>query len=163
MIQRKQSLYFLGVFIISLILIWVNPTFYSANGKTTGNTPKSGLVEVGYSTTQMTENGSMTEAANTLMSSTILIMAFTALVCIFFFKNRKWQMILASINFLFLFALLYIMYSYSFKIDYFVAGTGETKLTPWSLLPLSILLFNFLGYRGVLSDEKLIRSVDRLR
>lgn len=163
MIQRKQSLYFLGVFIISLILIWVNPTFYSANGKTNGNNPTSGQVEVGYSTTQMTENESTTEAANTLMSSTILVMAFTSLVCIFFFKNRKWQMILASINFLFLFALLYIMYTYTFKIDYFVAGTGETKLTPWSFLPLSILVFNFLGYRGVHSDEKLIRSVDRLR
>ena len=163
MIQRKQSLYFLGVFVISLILIWTNPTYFSASGKTTGNTPTLGKVEVGYSTTQMTENESVSEAANTLLSSTILISGLIAFVCIFFFKSRKWQMILALINFLFLFALLYIMYAYSFKIEYFVAGTASIKLTPWALLPLSLLLFNFLGYQGVRSDEKLIRSVDRLR
>jgi hypothetical protein len=163
MIQRKQSLYFLGVFIISLILIWVNPSFYSANGKTTGNSPTIGKVEVGYSTTQMYENKSISEAANTLLSSTILISGFTAFICIFFFKSRKWQMILASINFLFLFALFYIMYLYSFKIDYFVEGTGEVKLTPWAFLPLSLLIINYLAYNGVNSDEKLIRSADRIR
>ncbi len=163
MIQRKQSLYFLGVFIISLILIWANPTFYSASGKTAGSKPFAGKVEVGFSTTHMYENETISEAANTLLSSTVLIIGITAFVCIFFFKNRKWQMILSAINMLFILALFYLMYTYSFRIDYFVAGTGAVNLKPWAFLPLSLLLLNFLGYRGVNSDEKLIRSVDRLR
>lgn len=163
MIQRKQTIYLLLVFVFSMLLNWINPAFYTANGKIAGKEPPGGSVEVGYSATLLTEDGATQKAANTLLSSTVLIIALVSLVCIFLFKNRKWQMILTLINMLFMLSLPVIMYYYSFNIDYFVDGTGQKSLTGWAFMPVALLIFSYLAYNGIKKDDQLIRSVDRLR
>ncbi|MFT4599459.1 MAG: hypothetical protein ACI9WM_001713, partial [Arenicella sp.] len=42
-------------------------------------------------------------------------------------------------------------------------GTGHQSFTLLALLPMSLLFFNFLAIKGVKKDEKLIRSMDRIR
>lgn len=163
MIQRKQTIYLLLVFVFSMLLNWINPAFYTANGKIAGKQPPGGSVDVGYSATLLTEDGMAQKAANTLLSSTVLIIALIALVAIFMFKNRKWQMILTLVNMLFILSLPVIMYYYSFNIEYFVDGTSKASLTTWAFMPLALLIFSYLAYKGIKKDDELIRSVDRLR
>lgn len=162
MIQRKQTIYFAAVFLLSFILLWTNPTYYKISGYTLDQ--KDGLTETGYSSTLLTENGLATEAANTLLSSTILITGMIALVCIFLFKIRKWQMILSLVNFLFMGVILFSMYRYSLGMDYpFVGEKSTASFTLWAFVPFSLFLLNYLAYRGVKKDDDLIRSIDRIR
>jgi lysylphosphatidylglycerol synthetase-like protein (DUF2156 family) len=162
MIQRKQTIYFAAVFLISFILLWTNPTFFKISGYTTDF--KTGLTETGFSRTLLTENGQMSEAANTLLSSTILMTGLVALICVFLFKMRKWQMILSLVNFLFMAVILFSMYRYSLGMDYpFVGEKSTSSFTPWAFVPLSLFVLNFLAYRGVKKDDELIRSIDRIR
>jgi lysylphosphatidylglycerol synthetase-like protein (DUF2156 family) len=162
MIQRKQTIYFAAVFLLSFILLWTNPTFFKISGYTTDH--KTGLTETGFSRTLLTENGQMSEAANTLLSSTILMTGLVALICVFLFKMRKWQMILSLVNFLFMAVILFSMYRYSLGMDYpFVGEKSTSSFTPWALVPLSLFVLNFLAYRGVKKDDELIRSIDRIR
>lgn len=162
MIQRKQTIYFAAVFLLSFILLWTNPTYYKVSGYTLDH--KNGLTETGYSSTLLTENGQATEAANTLLSSTILITGMIALICIFLFKIRKWQMVLSLVNFLFMGVILFSMYRYSLGMDYpFVGEKSTTSFTLWAFVPFSLFLLNYLAYRGVKKDDDLIRSIDRIR
>lgn len=162
MIQRKQTLYFAAVFLLSFILLWTNPTYFKIQGYTTD--AKTAETKTGFSRTLLTENGEVTEAANTLLSSTVLITGIIALVCIFLFKTRKWQMTFSLINFLFMLVILFSMYRYSLGMDYpFVPEKSKSEFTLWAFVPLCLLIFNFLGYRGVKKDDELVRSIDRIR
>jgi hypothetical protein len=71
-------------------------------------------------------------------------------------------MLISSINYLLILGLIIMMYMYSIRIDYF-EGSGNQSFTFYALLPLALLFFNFLAIRGVKKDERLIRSIDRLR
>lgn len=162
MIQRKQSIYYALVFLLSFVALWANLTFYTIGGKT--DEKANAIIEAGYGYTTLTENGVVNEASNTLLSSTLLMTGIIGLICIFLFKIRKWQMILSSINFLFMAVIIYALYAYSIGMKYpIVAGTGGSHFTFWVALPALLIVLNFLGYQGVKSDEKLIRSIDRIR
>ncbi len=162
MIQRKQSIYFALVFLLSFVALWANLTFYKIGGKT--DKKENASIEVGYGYTTLTENGITNEASNTLLSSTLLMTGFIGLICLFLFKIRKWQMILSSINFLFMGVIIYSIYAYSLGMNYpIVSGTGSSQFTFWVALPALLALINLLGYQGVKADEKLIRSIDRIR
>lgn len=162
MIQRKQTIYFAAIFLISFILLWTNPTYFKISGYTTD--AKTAETVTGFSRTILTENGQPGEAANTLLSSTVLMTGILALVCIFLFKIRKWQMILSLVNFLFMAVILFSMYRYSLGMDFpFVPEKSKTEFTFWAFVPLSLFILNFLAYQGVKKDDELVRSIDRIR
>ena len=89
----------------------------------------------------------------TIVSVLIGVLAF---VTIFLFNNRKLQLRLTYLGILFSAVLLLL---YFLEIGNF--NRGEMAL--WSLFYFAVLLFYLLAARGIRSDQKLIRSLDRLR
>lgn len=89
----------------------------------------------------------------TIVSVLIGMLAF---VTIFFFNNRKLQLRLTYAGILISAVLLLL---YFLEIGNF--NRGEMAL--WSLFYFAVLLFYLLAARGIRSDQKLIKSLDRLR
>lgn len=82
--------------------------------------------------------------------------ALTALFALFLFKNRKLQMQLSLLGLLLQVGILAFYFS---RISDFT--NGNFALT--SLLSFAIPVFFLLAWLGIRKDEKLIKSMDRLR
>jgi len=157
MIQRPQTLFFLAIVAICVMLIFSDTTFFEAQ-----NTDSSQSVEVEYDETKLTATEGTSSEVNTYMLGFIAAIGALAVAGLLLFKNRKLQTLISSVNYLLILGLIIIMYMYSMHIDYF-EGTGKQSFTFAALLPMALLFFNFLAIKGVKRDEKLIRSMDRLR
>jgi len=84
-----------------------------------------------------------------------VVVAFLSLIIIFLFKKRNFQTKLSSFLMLIIIGIIaYFIYSFGIKLFY--------KEWSFYLLPLA-LVFLFLARKSVIKDEKLIKSVDRLR
>lgn len=95
-------------------------------------------------------------------ASQILIMILTGIViilcfvAIFLYKNRKRQLTLTVINCILSVILVVVYFMEIQKFE-----TGIISLS--CLFTLAIPIFLFLAARGIWKDEKLIKSLDRLR
>jgi len=93
-----------------------------------------------------------------------LVMALTllALACLFLFKKRSLQFKLA------VFGVLGSIGAIALEV-YFIEQFKEANAIisgayQWGgLFPILMILFFFMGARGVYKDEKLVKSLDRLR
>lgn len=88
-----------------------------------------------------------------------LIVGTIALIAIFLFHNRKLQMRIVLINIIVTITLIG-MFIYGL-----IAHVGLSKYTfgAGAVFPLFVLFFNLLAYNGIKSDDKLVKSMDRLR
>jgi hypothetical protein len=84
------------------------------------------------------------------------ISAVLALITIFLHRNRRLQLRLTYLGIFLTVALLTL---YVLEIRFFNAGT----VALWAIFYVAILVCFILAARGILKDEKLIRSMDRLR
>jgi hypothetical protein len=82
--------------------------------------------------------------------------AAIALITIFLFENRKLQLRLCYLG-IFITVLLLVLYFA--ETNYF--ATGNFAIT--CLLHFGVLVFYILAARGIWKDNKLIKSMDRLR
>jgi hypothetical protein len=102
-------------------------------------------------------------ASNLLLVIIVILLGILALICLFLFKNRKLQFklsvvgVILSIGFLFL---EYYIVENIFKPAHAVQ-TGSYQIG--ALLPLVMAVFYFLAARGMYKDERLIKSMNRLR
>jgi hypothetical protein len=96
--------------------------------------------------------------ANTTTWLTIFtaITAILAFITIFFFKNRKLQLSLCYMG-IFLAAVLIAMYFLE------IANFYNGSVTIWAVIYFFILIFFILAARGIWKDQKLVKSMDRLR
>lgn len=156
MIQRPQSLYLCALLVICLMLILGDIVYFKAS-----NSDKSESVNIEYDETELIAADGTSKQQNTLLISLLASIGAIATIAIFLFKNRKMQILLSSVNYLFILGLILIMYMASYRIGFFEQGTEG--LTFYALMPVALLFFNFLAIRGITKDEKLIRSMDRLR
>lgn len=151
MIQRVQSLYLL------LVAVLMAVTFFS---------PLLGLKSIDLSTLVMYSEGIF--SAGKLIKPTwgvISIAGMSALVAfinIFLFKKRKLQI---KVGFITSFL---IVFFYITLFTYFYVYTNQNGLELNSayygvILPVIALILNFLAIRKIKSDEKLVRSLDRIR
>ena len=95
------------------------------------------------------------------VSLLILLIPALSLITILLFRNRKLQMKLSLAIMILSTGLVAIevFYSYSIMREFHV------ELVPGILMtvPLLILIFSILAWRGIRKDENLVRSYDRLR
>lgn len=92
----------------------------------------------------------------------VVLIIFLSLLSIFNFKSRKRQMMLIKVNMaLTLILLAGYFFGYIGLLEDHVGNPPEYQFT--SFMPALIFLFLLLANRGVQKDEKLIRSMDRLR
>jgi FtsH-binding integral membrane protein len=102
-------------------------------------------------------------AGNLLLAIVIILLGILALICLFLYKNRKLQFkisvfgVILSIGFLFL---EYYVVENIFKPNNQII-TGSYQIG--ALLPLVMVVFFFMAARGIYKDERLIKSMDRLR
>ena len=85
-----------------------------------------------------------------------------ALVCIFLFKNRTLQLTLAIIGMILsMCSIVLVVY----KIEEFKKANAILSGTyQWGgLFPIAMTIFFFMAARGVYKDERLVKSLDRLR
>lgn len=85
-----------------------------------------------------------------------LVSALLAVVTIFLFKNRKLQL---RLTYLGLFLTTVLITLYFVEVTHFNTGT----IALWAIFYFAVLLCFILAARGILRDQKLIRSMDRLR
>ncbi len=85
-----------------------------------------------------------------------------ALIAIFLFNNRKSQLLLGRLaivaDILGIVLVIYLMYQ-----DGTQAGAAEVQEQLGVGLPILFLVFAFLALRNISKDEKLVKSMDRLR
>ncbi|HYE54880.1 MAG TPA: DUF4293 family protein [Chitinophagaceae bacterium] len=99
---------------------------------------------------------------NFLLVMGIIGIAVLSLITIFFFKNRKLQLRLTILTIILTIGYLFLQY---LKIEQFktenAITTGSYQVA--ALLPLVTIIFLIFAARGISKDEKLIKSLDRLR
>ena len=101
-------------------------------------------------------------ADNFLLVIFIISLGILAIICLFLFKNRKLQFKLSVLGVIFSIGFLILEYVKveDFKQDNLIE-TGSYQIG--ALLPIVMVIFFFLAARGVYRDEKLVKSMDRLR
>lgn len=83
--------------------------------------------------------------------------AVLSLVTIFMYMKRKLQAAMCLVNM----ALLVIWY---ILLAVLPENTGGMMVLEWTVaLPAVCILLLFMAHRGILADEKLVRSLDRIR
>lgn len=101
-------------------------------------------------------------ADNFLLVIMIIALGALAIVCIFLFKNRKLQFRLSVLGVIFSVGFLFVEY---LKVEQFkkenniLSGSYQVG----ALLPVVMIIFYILAARGIYKDEKLVKSLDRLR
>ncbi|RFM34860.1 DUF4293 domain-containing protein [Chitinophaga silvisoli] len=105
--------------------------------------------------------------SNFMVFVVYMLIVALSLFCIFLFKNRKLQFRLTVLDIFLAIAAIALQY---FKVQDFVNAferTGKTIASstylPGAFLPVLILIFLIMAARGIYKDEKLIKSLDRLR
>ena len=156
MIQRPQTLYFLAIAVLALMMIFSDISFFTIEEQ-----DGALAVSVEYDETKITADEQNETMDNQEMVYSLAVIAALALFGLFSFKKRPLQVSLTSFNFLAILILIALMYYYSFSKDYIDGMDGE--LTFSALLPVALLFFNFLALRGIRRDINLIRSMDRFR
>lgn len=101
-------------------------------------------------------------AGSLVLSIVIVALGLLALISLFLFKNRKLQFKLSVFGFIFSIGFLFLEY---YMVENFKSAnnilTGSYQIG--AVLPVVMIVFFFLAARGIYRDEKLIKSMDRLR
>jgi len=151
-IQRIQSLWFFLAAAVNGLLLLPSIFLY--------RDVRPGMGFPGMSTAQRSEF-LLGTSTNLLLLLLAIEITLVPLIAIFLFKNRKNQRGLAALGIVgclgFIAAMVMIIQGYN-RTD-----TGDAYLIPWPALPVVGLVLLFLAIRGIRKDEKLVRSVDRLR
>ncbi len=170
MIQRKQSVYlFLAAAILSVTYFFPLSAFIGE---------ADSLVLYVYRVISLVPDSQVPLSPYFILPlftlvSLVITMSF---VTIFLFKNRRVQLIL--VRFMLLLLLVYIGVYFFYYVDILSSLSGGIASYPNGLLlpsseiqiptivfivPLVSAVLLFMASRGIISDEKLIRSADRLR
>jgi amino acid permease len=96
-----------------------------------------------------------------LVAMLLILISFLSIIALLLFKKRKMQMKAVLVLIFFSLSLLgLLVYYYLYIINTYNAKPDNgIKM----FLPLIIFILGLLAYSGILKDEKLIRSYDRLR
>ena len=89
--------------------------------------------------------------------------ALISLYSIFQYKNRLRQIQLGSLNSLLIGETLGLLMYFVFEAETFLEPTRQGNYLFGFYLPLASLLCNFTANRFIRKDEKLIKSMDRIR
>lgn len=147
MIQRIQTVYLLLAAVLGGIISFYNPHLWRAR-----------LVNNTYQY--------FTGQSSYLYFILVMLLVVLAVVCIFLFKKRPLQFKLTVINLLISLGIIALQY---LKIKTEAENLQETHMLssasylPAAFLPVIIVVLLFLAARGIYKDERLVKSLDRLR
>jgi hypothetical protein len=156
MIQRKQTVFLL------LAAIALGLLFYFPLATFIGD--KDSLVLYVYNPVSLVPDHVADVPAYFLMPllSLNILMILLSVVTIFMFKNRLRQLNFVRINLILLLIMIAVFFFYDVNVLEEVSG-GVVQYETGAYFPLIAFIFFILAYKGIMSDERLIRSADRLR
>ena len=95
------------------------------------------------------------------LNALIVLLSFIA---IFLYKNRTLQMRMTMFNLILKPGFYGLAYYYlrAFAMPNTHGGMG-TAITPWLVLPIVAMIFDYLAHRGIAIDDRTIKYMDRLR
>lgn len=155
MIQRVQSVYLLLTTVLSVLFLNGNMLrFTDASGNVIGMTI-SGILKY--------HAGSASENPGGLLPLVILVFltAVISFLAVFLFRNRKLQVRITAVALFLAFSVVLTAAVYAI----FVMRKFDAEIL-WSIkmaLPVLMVIFLFLAYRGIRKDDELVKSYDRLR
>jgi len=144
MIQRIQSIYLIIAILISWLVAFLVPFWVDQNS------------EVIY-LTSLFKNENLVFLSVPLLIIGSGIMSFASLLS---YKNRTRQIIGNRLNIVINFLLLGII------VYHLLSLPGETVVSEKGIgvfIPLLVVVFLVLSNKAIIKDEKLVKSVDRLR
>lgn len=154
MIQRKQTLFLLVAFLLTLSLCFVSLGLFAG--------PK-GIFEMNfYSLVDATKADQPVVVYNLIPLATLVILTIVLNgLSIFLYKNRPLQMRVCGIN-------VGIQLGLSLIILYLEKTISSDLEVEWTfcsamLLPVIAAILDFFAYRAISDDEALIQSLNRLR
>ena len=155
MIQRIQSLYLLLTTLLSLLFL---------KGSFLNFIEKSGtVIKITFNGIARDAGGQGQELIEKLLpvSAFIILIPVFSLITIFIFKNRKIQLRFALSVIIFIIGFIFVLIYYSWIV--ITEYRAEIVLGFKMAIPLLMLIFAVLAYRGIKKDDLLIKSYDRLR
>lgn len=166
MIQRIQTILLLGVAIcMGLVLaypIWFETSADQAQGMIL-TAFKTEVIDFGGTMNQGDDDTVVSSSANWYIAALAVAAGLIALISIFQFKNRLTQMKLGALNALLMAATLGLSYYNIFQNESSFSPTTQGNISLGFYLPAFAMLLNILSNRFIRKDEKLVKSVDRLR
>lgn len=167
MIQRLQSLYLLAIVVISSVLIFSDIPFYQETGKPVEENKSTGEITEYETTTIIVDYNSTETTEGTIGPNQSLIyflsaLGLLALATIFLYKKRPLQLRLVFAILVMSIIVFVSMYLLSFGNEYTSINTKKSILAG-AVIPMAILVFGILSYKRIQKDEKLVRSLDRIR
>lgn len=156
MIQRIQSVYLVIIAILAALTLAL-PLADLINSATNQNY----LIDIrGISLIKPTGEAVL-QSTTWTMTSFALVVGVLAIISLFSFKKRQKQIRLCVMNFVFMIAYYIIM------VIYIWIACSQLE-TDWHLrftviLPLISMILNYLAIGAIGKDEKLVKSLDRLR
>lgn len=155
MIQRVQTLFLLGVAIL-MTLVLVFPIW--------SNQSESMQAVVGAYNIKIFQNDQFIKEEGVWYIAAIsLLSAITALFCIFQFKNRKLQLRLNMLNNLFIAGTIGTMLLAINTAGDLLQNPDDPSFKLAFFFPPVALILNMFANHYIRKDEKLVRSMDRLR
>jgi len=155
MLQRIQTVYLLAIVVLSGIVVFspladlinkADNLFYLIDFK-------------GISLVQQT--GNVIESRVWGLNSVSLVVPILALITIFSYKNRLKQIRLTVINMVFMVSFYIFMILYLWPACERLHADWHLRIV--SVFPLVNLIFSYLAIGSIGKDEKLVKSLDRLR
>ena len=155
MIQRIQSLYLVLVSLLSLLLFRGSYLIFSEK---TGN-----VIKVVFAGIIRDSSGMEPQIIQPLYlySALLILIPLISLIALFLYKNRKFQ------SWLVLSLIVFVILQLTLSVHYYslIAETYGASFKPgfMMLIPVVLLVFLILAYRGIKKDDEMVKSYDRLR
>lgn len=154
MIQRIQSLYLLIIFGLTLAMFFF-PLACFVGGTEEFRITLWGIKNIlsGANTVPAIHIGALAALAGTI-----------ALVTIFLYRKRKMQIRLCVVQIILQAGLQAVIVFYLLRAATLIEmDMSSMKYSITAIFPVINIILAFLAYRGVAKDEKLIKSLDRIR
>ena len=164
MIQRAQTLFLLGVSVcMGMVLAYY---IWGELIPEQNQVIRFSALEMEIIDTQGTEDYADDVVLETRATWYIAVLAIlsslVALFSIFQYKNRLNQMKLGALNALLMAATLGISFYHAYQYEN-ISPTTTGTYTFGFVLPAGAMILNILANRFIRKDEKLVKSVDRIR
>ena len=170
MIQRIQTLYLLAAVALCVACLCLPlGTFVSSDGETVGTLynlwvhqpPQIAVGQSGAAPVLAAD-----AAGSHLWSPWALFAVLVLTTCglcfsIFLYRTRLVQSRLVMLGCILLIAwyAVYVAFIFMLKARF----DAEFQLQPWAAFPAVAAILSYLAFRGIIKDEMLVRSLDRLR
>ncbi len=161
MIQRIQSLYFLIVAALMAVMLFVPLATLYGDGSVLELTAwwfRRPVMEI-------TDGLTFMDIATPCLGGLFVACALLPLVTIFLYKRRMLQIRLCYVEMVLLLGAQAMVgyYLYTIHSAASMFADGRVVFSPADVLPLAGVVLMWLALRGVIRDESLVRSLDRVR